>query len=42
VRVSFGQNHKREPIYRYWVDMARVTREVLLAMMCNESQCPWH
>ncbi len=42
VRVSFGQNRRGEPTYRYWVDTARVTREVLLATMCNESQCPWH
>jgi hypothetical protein len=42
VRVSFGQNRKGEPTYRYWVDSARVTREVLLAVLCNESLCPWH
>lgn len=42
VRVSFGQNRKGEPTYRYWVDTARVTREVLLAMLCSESLCPWH
>ncbi len=42
VRVSFGQNRKGEPTYRYWVDSARVTREVMLAVLCNESICPWH
>jgi hypothetical protein len=42
VRVSFGQNRKGEPTYRYWVDSARVTREVLLAVLCYESLCPWH
>ena len=42
VRVSFGQNHKGLPTYRYWLEETRVDRKAFLTLTCTNRDCPRH
>ncbi|MCF8147584.1 MAG: hypothetical protein K9J50_03405 [Sulfuritalea sp.] len=39
VRISFGQNHKGMPTYRYWYEESRVERQIFLTLTCTQTLC---
>jgi hypothetical protein len=42
VRISFGQNHKGMPTYRYWFEESRVARNIFATLTCTQAACPTH